>query len=86
MLKRLLLASVFAAACTPAFSAATLDPGTSDAPAALFATAIDGTPLRPVTLWIEGTIGELIIERCITGALLLPTLGPNDANSGGFRI
>ena len=49
--------------------AATLDPGTSDAPAALFATAIDGTPLRPATLWIEGTIGELIIERCITGPI-----------------
>jgi hypothetical protein len=48
---------------------ATLDPGTSDAPSALFATAIDGTPLRPMTLWLEAKIGNLIIERCITGPI-----------------
>jgi hypothetical protein len=47
----------------------TLDPGTSDAPTALFVTAIDGATLRPATLWIEGTIDKLIIERCITGPI-----------------
>jgi hypothetical protein len=48
---------------------ATLDPGTSDAPNALFATAMDGTSLRPVTVWIEAKIDDLIIERCITGPI-----------------
>jgi hypothetical protein len=48
---------------------ATLDPGTSGAPASLLATAIDGTPLRPAVLWIEGTVGNLVIERCVTGPI-----------------
>lgn len=48
---------------------ATLDPGTSGAPASLFQDAIDGTPLRPVTLWIEGTLQQLIVERSITGPI-----------------
>ncbi len=48
---------------------ATLDPGTSHPPTALFASAIDGTSLRPVTLWLEAKIDKLIIERCITGPI-----------------
>jgi hypothetical protein len=48
---------------------ATLDPGTSNAPTSLFETAIDGVLLRPATLWIEGSVGHLIVERCITGPI-----------------
>lgn len=50
----------------------TLDPGTSGAahnPPALFETAIDGLALRPVTLYIEGSVTNLILERCITGPI-----------------
>jgi hypothetical protein len=46
---------------------ATLDPGTSGEPAALFAKAIDGVDLRPTMLWIEGTVENLILERSIVG-------------------
>jgi len=52
--------------------AMTLDPGTSGAartPPALFETAIDGVALQPVTLLIEGSVTNLILERCITGPI-----------------
>ena len=48
---------------------ATLDPGSSDINGALIGTAIDGTPLAPVHLWIEAGIGTLSLERCITGPI-----------------
>ena len=62
----------------------TLDPGTSYAPPTLlpgqtpppppvpvplYSTAIDGMPLRPVTLYIEAQITSLVLERCITGPI-----------------
>lgn len=50
----------------------TLDPGTSGAantPATLFDSAIDGQLLYPSTLWIEGTVTTLTIERSITGPI-----------------
>ena len=49
----------------------TLDPGTSTAPgsAAFFETAIDGQPLAPTTLWIEGSVTTLTLERSITGPI-----------------
>ena len=47
----------------------TLDPGTAGDGGALFATAIDATPLAPTTLWIEGTVQNLIVERCVTGPI-----------------
>ena len=49
----------------------TLDPGTATAPgsAAFFDTAIDGQPLAPTTLWVEGSVTTLTIERSITGPL-----------------
>jgi hypothetical protein len=48
---------------------ATIDPGTSAAPSALFADAIDGVPLKPGALWIEGSVRKLILERSITGPI-----------------
>jgi hypothetical protein len=62
----------------------TLDPGTSYAPPALcpgqkpapppsplpmYGSAIDGMPLAPVTLFIEGSITNLILERTIAGPI-----------------
>jgi hypothetical protein len=62
----------------------TLDPGTSSAsnatppnqqpnlktvPPPFFGLAIDGLPLRPTTLYVEGTIAKLVIERSITGPI-----------------
>ena len=45
----------------------TLDPGTAGQGGPLFDDAIDGMPLAPTTLWIEGTVQTLILERCVTG-------------------
>jgi hypothetical protein len=47
----------------------TLDPGNSDPNGPLIGTAIDGTPLAPVHLWIEASIGTLTLERCISGPI-----------------
>jgi len=51
----------------------TLDPGTIGVappnPPPLFSTAIDGLPLTPTTLFIEGSITNLIIERSICGPI-----------------
>lgn len=45
----------------------TLDPGTSGSSGVFFDTAIDGMALTPTTLWIDGAIQRLSLERCITG-------------------
>jgi hypothetical protein len=47
----------------------TLDPGTSGVAPNFFATAIDGVPLRPTTLYIEGSVANLKIESSITGPI-----------------
>jgi hypothetical protein len=62
----------------------TLDPGTSYAPPSLcpgqapsppptplpmYGTAIDGMPLAPGTLYIEGSITNLVLERTIAGPI-----------------
>jgi hypothetical protein len=57
---------------TVTFRCATLDPGESglaDHPATAFRSAVDGRPLVPATLWIEGEIGTLVLDRCITGPI-----------------
>ncbi|HEY4030720.1 MAG TPA: hypothetical protein VGM25_10275 [Caulobacteraceae bacterium] len=51
---------------------ATIDPGTAAAAGggpSLFDTAMDKTPLGPSTIWIEGEIKDLILERCVTGPI-----------------
>ena len=51
----------------------TLDPGTIGVappnPPPFFSTAIDGMPLTPTTLFIEGSITNLVIERSICGPI-----------------
>lgn len=46
---------------------ATLDPGEALDAAGEVPRAIDDRPLRPVTLWIEGSVGLLRLRRCIAG-------------------
>jgi len=60
----------------------TLDPGTAYVPPAnppanppFFQTAIDGLLLKPTTLWIEGTVTNLYLERCITGPIRIANGG-----------
>jgi hypothetical protein len=48
-------------------SCCTLDPGTWDAATHAWATAADGRPLAPTRLRIQGSIRELVLDRCITG-------------------
>lgn len=59
-------------------SCCTLDPGNAattpaDAggspPASPFAAAADGAPLVPTRLWIEATVGTLVVDRCILAAI-----------------
>ncbi len=56
----------------------TFDPGTSappptspasSSPSPFFAMAVDGRPLAPCHLWIEGQVGTLTIERSVTGPI-----------------
>jgi hypothetical protein len=47
----------------------TLDPGTAGTGGVAIGTAIDGMPLAPAHLWIEGSIQTLTVERCITGPI-----------------
>jgi hypothetical protein len=47
----------------------TLDPGTAGTGGALVGQAIDGMPLAPVHLWIEGSIATLTLECCIAGPI-----------------
>jgi hypothetical protein len=50
----------------------TIDPGTASPPgtaASFFQTAIDDQPLGPGTLWIEGSVTNLTLERSITGPI-----------------
>jgi hypothetical protein len=47
----------------------TLDPGSSDPAGAPIGTAIDGTPLAPVHLWVQASIATLSLARCITGPI-----------------
>ena len=59
-------------------SCCTLDPGTSGAlrtPAAVWDSAVDGRDLSATTLWIEGSIDSLVIDRSITGPIRTRTTG-----------
>jgi hypothetical protein len=54
-----------------AISFSTFDPGqAAEAGSATpFAKAIDERELRPTTLWIEAKVGQLTVDRCITGPI-----------------
>jgi hypothetical protein len=59
---------------TVTLTCCTLDPGTSASPAdgpaspeTVCAQSIDGRDLAPTTLWIEGEVQNLIVDRCILG-------------------
>ncbi|TDN90914.1 hypothetical protein [Microbacterium sp. BK668] len=61
-----------------AVSCCTLDPGGSGAlhtPSAVWDEAVDGRELTPTTVWIEGTVDTLRIDRSITGPIRTRTAG-----------
>ncbi len=47
----------------------TIDPGTASGDSNFFANAIDGLALSPGTLWVEGIVTQLTVERSITGPI-----------------
>jgi hypothetical protein len=59
-------------------SCCTLDPGGSGAartPPAAWDVAVDGRDLAPTTLWIEGAVSSLTIDRSITGPIRVRAAG-----------
>lgn len=53
-------------------SCCTLDPGTSGAlhvPPRVWDAAVDGRDLVATTVWIEGSVESLLVERCLTGPI-----------------
>jgi hypothetical protein len=56
-------------------SCCTLDPGTWDAETGTWRIAADERPLRPTALRIQGSVGELAIDRSITGPIVVETEG-----------
>jgi hypothetical protein len=53
-------------------SCCTLDPGTSGSlrsPPTIWDVSVDGRDLSPVTVWVEGTVRSLTVDRCITGPI-----------------
>ena len=69
---------------TVTITCCTLDPGNAanevgtdpvPQPSVLFAQSIDGRDLVPTTLWIEGEINQLVIDRCILGPVRIRNNG-----------
>jgi hypothetical protein len=59
-------------------SCCTLDPGTSGkllTPPAVYGTSVDGRALSPVTVWVEGEVSTLTVDRSITGPIRCRTGG-----------
>lgn len=59
-------------------SCCTFDPGTSGnllKPPTVWASSVDGRDLAPTTIWVEGTVRSLVVERCITGPIRVRTGG-----------
>ncbi len=53
-------------------SCCTLDPGNSGAlhvPPRIWDVSVDGRDLVPTTVWIEGSVASLVVERCLTGPI-----------------
>jgi hypothetical protein len=47
----------------------TLDPGTAGAAPAFYGLAIDNMELSGTTVWVEGIVTQLVVERSITGPI-----------------
>jgi hypothetical protein len=59
-------------------SCCTFDPGDSGnlrTPPTVYGASVDGRDLTPVTVWIEGEVGSLTLERSITGPIRTRTGG-----------
>jgi hypothetical protein len=59
-------------------SCCTLDPGNSGSlrtPPTVWDVSVDGRDLAPVTVWVEGEVRALTLDRCITGPIRTRTGG-----------
>jgi len=59
-------------------SCCTIDPGTSGAlrtPATVWDVAVDNQTLQASTVWVEGEVRTLVVDRCITGPIRTRTGG-----------
>jgi hypothetical protein len=59
-------------------SCCTLDPGTSGSlrtPPTTWDVSVDGRDLVPVTVWVEGEVRSVVIDRCIMGPLRTRSAG-----------
>lgn len=54
---------------TVTLSCTTLDPGEEVQSDGSLREAVDGRPLVPVTLWVEGSVRELVVRRSICGPI-----------------
>jgi len=60
---------------TVTLSCSTLDPGEELTEAGAVPETVDGRPLAPVTLWIEGSVARLVLRRAICGPIRLRGAG-----------
>jgi hypothetical protein len=54
---------------TVRFTACTIDPGTAADGSPPIATAVDGAPLAPNRIFVEGAIQRLLVDHCILGPI-----------------
>jgi hypothetical protein len=47
----------------------TFDPGEAGSAPGIYAKAVDGRDLIPCHIWVEGQVGQLTIDRCISGPI-----------------
>ena|SRR5271166_2713006 len=70
-------------------SCCSLDPGGSGrhrTPPAIWDVAVDRRDLTPVTIWVEGEVESLVLDRCITGPIRTRTGGLVQALSAGDSV
>lgn len=67
-------------------SCATIDPGEATGADGSPALAVDGRPLRPSTIWIEGTVALLVLRRAICGPIRTRAHGAIEALSASDSI
>jgi hypothetical protein len=57
-------------------SCCTLDPGTgASVPTATWDVGVDNRDLAPITVWVQGTVQTLTVDRCITGPIHIRAAG-----------
>lgn len=76
---------------TVTLACTTLDPGEEIGSGGTMPQTVDGRPLAPVTLWIEGTVARLVLRRAICGPIrtrgggVVQTISVTDSIVQGVR-